>query len=145
MRLSTRTRYGCRALAEVAAAYPAGTPSVREIARKQRLSSKYLESIMQALKVAGLVRATRGMHGGYALTHPPSEVKLSDVFRVLEGPSAPVPCVDTPDLCAMSHDCPTRGTWVELKAAIDGVLNRRTLQDLAARCGAGPDAVPPAL
>jgi Rrf2 family protein len=140
MRLSTRTRYGCRALAEVAVAYPSGTPSVREIAEKQRISPKYLESIMQALKAAGLVRAARGAHGGYALTRPPREISMSDVVRVLEGPSGPVPCVDAPDLCRMAGDCPTRDMWVEMREAMDGVLARRTLQDLAARCADGPEA-----
>jgi len=123
----------------VAAAYPDGTPSIREIAERQQLSPKYLESIMQALKAAGLVRATRGVHGGYALTRPPAEIRMSDIVRVLEGSSAPVPCVDAPDLCGMSGDCPTRDTWVELRAAIEDVLGRRTLQDLAARCGAESD------
>jgi Rrf2 family cysteine metabolism transcriptional repressor len=134
VRLSTRTRYGCRALAEVAAAYPDGTPSIREIAERQRLSPKYLESIMQALKAAGLVRATRGVHGGYTLTRPPAEIRMSDIFRALEGTPAPVPCVDTPELCGMADDCPTRDTWVELRGAIEGVLTRRTLQDLAVKC-----------
>ena len=140
MRLSTRTRYGCRALAEVAAAYPDGMPSIREIAERQHLSPKYLESIMQALKAAGLVRATRGMHGGYALAHPPDQISMSDVFYALEGPPDPVPCLDEPEDCDMAAACPTRETWLELRAAIDGVLARRTLKDLAARCIARADS-----
>ena len=129
----------------MAAAYPDGTPSIREIAERQQLSPKYLEHIMQALKAAGLVRAARGAHGGYALTRPPGEIRMSDVFRVLEGPPAPVPCVDAPGLCGMADDCPTRDTWVELRGAIEGVLASRTLQDLAEKCGADTDAAPPAL
>ena len=140
VRLSTRTRYGCRALAEVAAAYPDGTPSVREIAQRQRLSPKYLENIMQALKAAGLVRAMRGVHGGYTLTRPPNDISVGEVFRVLEGPPDPAPCVEDDDLCGMADQCPTRQMWVELREAIEGVLAGRTLQDLAARCSAEADS-----
>ena len=145
MRLSTRTRYGCRAMAEIAAAYPDGAPSIREIAERQQLSPKYLEHIMQALKTAGLVRAIRGMHGGYALTRPPGEIRMGEVFRVLEGPLAPAPCVDAPDQCGMAENCPTRDAWVEMKRAIEDVLDRRTLQDLAEKCGAAADGPPAAV
>jgi Rrf2 family cysteine metabolism transcriptional repressor len=134
VRISTRTRYGCRAMAELAAAYPDGSPSVREIAERQQVSPKYLEHIMQALKVAGLVRAMRGAHGGYALVRAPGEINVADVFRALEGSPAPVPCVDTPETCAMADDCPTRDTWLELRDAIEGVLEGKTLRDLAGKC-----------
>ncbi len=145
MRLSTRTRYGCRAMAELAAAYPEKAPSVREIAERQRLSPKYLEHIMQALKLAGLVRVTRGMRGGYALARAPQKVKVAEVFRALEGSPAPVLCVDAPETCSMARGCPTRGTWVELRDAIEHVLEGKTLQDLGARCrGRRAQAVPPA-
>ena len=133
MRLSTRMRYGCRAMAELAVAYPREAVSVREIAENQRLSVKYLEHIASALKEAGLVRAIRGMHGGYALCRPPAQISLSDILHALEGSSAPVECVDNPSLCPFWEICPTRETWVEMGEAIEGVLRRTTLQNLAER------------
>ncbi len=124
-------------MAEIAGAYPDGTTSVREIAERQSVSAKYLESIVQPLKAAGLIRAVRGMHGGYELTRPPEQISLAEVFRALEGSPAPVPCVDDPSLCGMVEGCPTRDTWVDVKEAIEAVLEGRTLSDLALKCGEG--------
>lgn len=130
MKLSTKTRYGTRALVELAAAYGGEPISVRELAERQNLSEKYLEQIMAPLKAAGLVKSVRGIGGGYTLARPPSEVRLADIYHVLEGSAAPVDCVDHPDACPMLEVCPTRQTWVELKEAVETVLGRTTLQDL---------------
>ena len=133
MIISTKTRYGARAISELAKAYPDGALSAKEVARKQRLSVKYLEQILSTLKTAGLIRAIRGAHGGYKLTRPPAEIKMIEVFRVLEGSAAPVDCVDHPDSCEMKGICPTRDTWVQIKEAVEGVLESTTLEDLARR------------
>lgn len=133
MRLSTRTRYGSRAMAEIAAVYPDATVSVKEMAQNQHLSPKYLEHIMRALKAAGLIKPVRGMRGGYALTRSPASIKLSEIFCVLEGSPAPVFCVDHPKSCPIRKGCPTRQTWIELKNAITEVLEGTTLEDLAKR------------
>lgn len=130
MKLSTRTRYGTRAMVELAAAYERGPVSVKEVAEKQKLSEKYLEQIMAALKTSGLVNSVRGLHGGYTLARAPSSIRLGDIFRVLEGSPAPVDCVDDPGLCSMRDVCPTRSTWVEMKQALEVVLDGTTLQDL---------------
>jgi len=131
MKLSTRVRYGMRALVELALAYPQGAVSLGEVARTQRVSLKYLEHIIGALRVAGIVRSVRGLGGGYELARPPAEIRLIEIYEILEGPCAPVPCVDAPDTCPMSPLCATRDTWGELKEAIRGVLARKTLEDLA--------------
>jgi Rrf2 family cysteine metabolism transcriptional repressor len=133
MRFSTKTRYGARAMAELAAAYGRGAVSVKDIAESQCVSPKYLEQIMASLKAAGLVEAARGTHGGYQLSRPPETVCLADVFRVLEGTPAPVACVETPGSCAMEEVCPTRETWVEVKDAVQGVLEKTTLRELGER------------
>jgi Rrf2 family protein len=131
MRLSTRTRYAARALAELASARV--TPvSVREIAEGQHISAKYLEQIFHTLNSAGLVRAVRGKSGGYELAKPAASITLKDVFVVFEG-SIALECTDDPDRCPMVDTCATRDTWVELKEAILRVLERTTLQDLAER------------
>jgi Rrf2 family protein len=133
MRLSTRTRFGARALAELAAAPPNNVVSLREIAEKQRIAVKYLEQIVNRLKRAGLVRAVRGMHGGYALARPPGRITLKEVCEVLEGSFSVVDCVDHPGSCLLEDVCPTRETWAEMKGTMMGVLERTTLEDLVAR------------
>jgi Rrf2 family protein len=133
MRFSTRTRYGARAMVELAAAYPDRAVSVRQMAQNQRLSAKYLEHIVSALKAAGLIEAVRGMHGGYVLSRPPEEIDLSEIFHVLDGYPSPVDCVEDPDRCPMRGVCPTRDTWVQVAEAIEGILGSTTLRDLLGR------------
>jgi len=133
MKISTRARYGTRAMIEFALAYPERIVSVKEVAERQGISGKYLEQIMTLLKSAGLVRAVRGMHGGYALAKAPSGIKLSDIYQVLEGPIAPVDCVDRSHSCPLEDTCATRQTWQEIKEALSGVLESTTLKDLVDR------------
>ncbi len=133
MQFSTKLRYGSRALAELAVAYPQGTISVRELADRQEISAKYLEQIMSRLKAAGIVESVRGLHGGYRLAVPPGECRLSEVFRALEGSPAPVACLDQAGECPLEDRCPTRSTWSEVKEAIMEVLEKTTLADLAER------------
>jgi len=131
MKLSTRTRYGTRALAELAGAWPESSVSVRDMATSQQLSVKYLENILVPLKAAGLVTAARGVKGGYKLSKTPGKIKLSDIFRALEGSTAPVACVDEPGSCPLRKDCPTRETWCRIGQAIQEVLDGTTLADIA--------------
>jgi len=133
MQFSTKMRYGARALVELATAWPDRTISVREMARGQRISHKYLGQIMSALKAAGLIKAVRGVHGGYELARPPADITLGQVFQILEGSAAPVECVDKPGACQLEPLCPTRDSWAEIKSAIEGVLDATTLQDLVRR------------
>lgn len=130
MKLSTRTRYGMRAMYEIALAYPDKAIPVKEIASRQGLSPKYLEQIIAPLKASGLVKLVRGMHGGYTLASAPESVRLSEIFEALEGAISPVDCVDSPEECDIRDTCPTRDLWVEMKEAMSGVLERKTLQDL---------------
>lgn len=132
MRLSTTVRYGARAIAQLAAS-PDRPVSVREIARQQVISAKYLERILKDLKAGGIVEAVHGKRGGYVLARSPESITLKDLYDVLEGSAAPVACVDCPESCGMQDLCPTRDTWIELKEAIASVLERTTVQDLANR------------
>ncbi len=133
MKLSTRSRYGSRAMAELASAYPKPAVSVKELAQRQHLSIKYLEHLMAPLKAAELVKAVRGLHGGYVLARPPANINLGEVFRVLEGSPAPLDCVDHPEACPMRATCPTRDTWVEMKEALQEILESTTLEHLVER------------
>ncbi len=131
MKLSTRTRYGTRALVELALAPPGCPLSVRRIAQRQDISPKYLEQIMIPLRQAGIVESVRGPNGGYVLGRPPEDIRLVEVYRLLEGSAAPVDCLDSDGSCPMHDVCPSRETWGRIKEAIERVLQSKTLADLA--------------
>ncbi len=133
MKIPTTVRYGARAVAYLAGAYPGRAVSAREIGEKLRISAKYLEHILRALKAAGLVQAVHGKQGGYVLSRSPGGITLKDVYETLAGSLAPVDCVDHPKSCPMVEGCPARDTWVQVKDAIAGVLGRTSVQDLVER------------
>jgi len=134
MKLSTRTRYGLRAILELAQNQTAEPLQVKTIAQHQLVSIKYLEQLMSMLRSAGLVRGIRGSKGGYSLAKPANLIKLSDVFHCLEGPSAiTVECLENQDYCARVGDCVTRQVWAEVQKSIMNVLESTTLQDLVDR------------
>ncbi|UCC59252.1 MAG: RrF2 family transcriptional regulator [Dehalococcoidia bacterium] len=133
MKLSTRGRYATRALLDLALHFGEGPLMVKDIAKRQEVSDRYLEQILTPLKSAGLVRVVRGARGGFSLARPPSEIKLIDIIQIMEGSTAPVECVDHADCCTRSESCVTREVWSELKQAINGVLESTTLQHLVER------------
>jgi len=133
MRLSTKARYGTRAMLDLAINSGEGPVLVREIARRQGFSARYLEQLLLFLKIAGLVRATRGARGGFSLAKPPSEIKLSEIIQIMEGSMAPVECVDNAGVCSRADLCVTREIWGEMKQAMDRILESTTLQDLVER------------
>ncbi len=130
MRLTTKCRYGTRAMVEMGMAYGKGAVQLNRIAEKQKVSPKYLVHLLASLKAAGLVKAVRGARGGYLLDKPPSEIKLIEVFRALEGTTSPVECVDDPKACAKSDLCVARDVWSRIGQAISNILESTTLQDL---------------
>ena len=133
MRLSTKARYGVRAMLSLALDYGRGPIPLKEVAEQQEISVKYLEHLMASLRSAGLVRSVRGAHGGYLLAKSPSQIRLDEVVRVLEGSIAPVECVDDASLCGRVGLCVTRDVWGEMKEAMASVLASTTLQDLVER------------
>jgi len=133
MKLSTRTRYGVRAILELAVKDGSGPLRVKTIAQSQDISAKYLEQLMSILKSAGFVRSIRGSKGGYMLAKAPNQIKLSDVFDCLEGPVTTVECVEDKDYCARAADCVARQVWAQVQQAIKNVLQSITLQDLVDR------------
>ena len=133
MKLSTRVRYGTRALLDLAGHGGKGAVLLRDIAQRQQISLMYLEHLVTPLITAGIVRSTRGPRGGIWLAKPPQEIKLNEVVRLFEGSIAPVECVNSPKTCPRSDFCVTRDVWGELKRAVNGVLESTTLQDLLER------------
>jgi Rrf2 family cysteine metabolism transcriptional repressor len=131
MKLSTRTRYGTRALLELALHKGEGPIFLKDIARKQQISLPYLEHLVAPLIAGGIIRSAKGPHGGVSLARDPGEIKLSEITQLLEGPMAPVECINHPEVCKRSNTCAARDVWSRLKEAMDGVLESTTLQDLA--------------
>ena len=133
MKLSTRARYGTRALLDLALHQGERPVILKDIAQRQQVSLRYLEHIIGSLIAAGIIRSTRGARGGVSLARPPEEIKLSEVVQVLEGSITPAECVDNPGICDRSELCVTRDIWDELKKAMNGLLESITLQDLLGR------------
>ncbi len=133
MRLSTKGRYGARAMLDLALNSSEGPVLLRDIAKRQEVSEKYLEHSITTLRKAGLVRSIRGARGGYVLAKLPSQIRLSEIMQVLEGSMAPVECVDDPQVCQRAQLCVTRDIWAKMKEAIDNILESITLQDMVER------------
>ena len=133
MKLSTRARYGTRALLDLAVHGGEGPVLLRDIAQRQQISLMYLEHLVRPLIAAGIVRSTRGPKGGIWLARPPQEIKLSEVVRLFESSTAPVECVNNPEACPRSDFCVTHDIWDELKRVVNGFLESTTLQDLLER------------
>jgi len=140
MRVSTRGRYGLRAMFELASHYGQGPMLMSTVAERQNLSRKHLHALLTTLKSADLVRSFRGPGGGFQLARPPAQIRLSEVLRALEGPLSLVHCVEDREACDRADTCVARGVWRQLSDAIHGVLDGATLQDLVGQEHAGcPD------
>ncbi len=133
MKLSTKGRYGTRALLELALHQGEGPMLLKDIAQRQQISLQYLAHLIAPLIAGGLIRSTRGAKGGVSLVKPPEQVKLSEVIQLLEGSLTLVDCVNNPEACDRAELCVTRDIWGEMKRAMDGVLESTTLQDLVER------------
>ena len=133
MKLSARACYGTRALVELASRWKNGPTLLKDIARKHNVSVPYLARLMSPLIAAGLVRSTRGAHGGVWLVKHPGEVKLDEVIRLLEGPVTAMACVSDGDGCPHSEVCATRDVWSDLDAVVTDALSSTTLRDLVDR------------
>ena len=135
MRVSAKVDYALRALLELAAA-PPGPVKGERLATAQEIPPKFLENILTELRRAEIVASQRGVDGGYRLAKPASEISVADVVRALEGPIASVRGV-RPD--EIEYTGPARSLqplWIELRAAMRGVLEGTTLADLVERSAA---------
>ena len=133
MKLSTRTRYGIRAVIELAQHKEKRPLQLKLIAERQGISIKYLEQLMSVLRSSGFIRSIRGSRGGYKLARSAEDIKLSEIFRCLEGPVTTAECTENKDYCERAADCVAREVWVQVEEAIHGVLDSITLGDLVKR------------
>lgn len=128
--ISTKARYALRIMVDLAN-HRNELVSVSSIASRQCISDKYIEQIMTILKRAGYITAVRGAQGGYRLASAPSQYRVGDILRLLEGSLSPVDCLSDKNVgCERMDSCPTIKMWKELKAAINGVVDAYTIEDL---------------
>ncbi|WP_206812670.1 RrF2 family transcriptional regulator [Paradesulfitobacterium ferrireducens] len=132
MKLSTKGRYGLKAMFDLAQHFGEGPISLKSIAERQDISEHYLEQLISGLRKAGLVKSVRGAQGGYVLGREPGKMTIGDVIRVLEGPIAPVDCVaeEDPECCSKADYCVTRTVWEKVRDSIAEVLDSITLEDM---------------
>ena len=134
MRLSTKSRYGLRALFDMA--YHAGTlpAQIKDISRRQNISPRYLEQIFQDLKRGGLLNSRRGPQGGYFLSRKPDEINVHQIITAAEGEMALVDCIKSgkgcKKECDFDNECVTQKVWLEASNRLTEYLSSVTLKDL---------------
>ena len=133
MKIPTRVRYGLRFMIELAAHYGKELVFLKNIARSQGISEKYLSQIVIDLKTANLIDGFRGAHGGYVLVRAPAEISVHDIFIVLEGDLTLVDNAQNPALCSKALNCVSQEVWDKLGQVMTGTLKAISLADLLER------------
>jgi len=120
-------------MVELASHYGEGPIELKEIAKRENISLKYLEQVINPLRADGLVKAIRGAKGGYSLAKPPSEICLYDVIETLEGPLNLLDCLHDTKACQKVSSCVTREIWKEVSDAMSKIFYSVTLEDMVNR------------
>jgi Rrf2 family transcriptional regulator, cysteine metabolism repressor len=133
LKISTKVRYGIRAMLDLAMHYGNRPVLLKDISHRQGLSLKYLDRILVALKVVGLVKSLRGAKGGYVLNEKPAKITMYQILKALEGPIELVGCVSNKSYCHKNGSCVMHDIWNELGRAMEGTLKSTSLEDLIIR------------
>lgn len=137
MKLSTKSTYGLRAMVNIALEHKKGAISVKEISKKEGISSVYLEQLLNKLRRENLVKSVRGPRGGYTLSRSPSKITVADIVKTLEGNITPVDCTSGREswkmACGRSKTCVAKIVWTKLAKVIDDCLESVTLADLCSK------------
>ena len=132
MKISTKGRYAIRLMLDLALNNTGEAISLKDGAKRQDISDKYLEQIISVLNRAGYVKSVRGAQGGYYLRKRPEDYTVGMILRLTEGSLAPVSCIDEEDeiTCDKQDSCVTVILWKKINDAISDVVDHTTLQDL---------------
>lgn len=135
MKISTKGEYGIRAMIELARCYGQGYVQSAVIAAARDVPENYLYQLLITLRKAGLIRSRRGPQGGHMLSRPPDRISLAEVVLALEGPLAPVACVQDSIVhdCTFGDTCVVRGVWEKVTDATRRILEDTTFEELVAR------------
>ena len=129
MKLSTKGRYGVKAMVDLAIHYGGSPVSIKSISQRQNISEYYLEQLFSSLRKAKLIKSIRGAQGGYVLSREPKDITVAEIMYVLEGPIEIAECIDGVS-CDNLDCCATRLLWAKIKNSIDDVMKSVTLQDI---------------
>ena len=129
-KISTRIRYGLRALMELAEKKESDPLSLEKIAKNQNISLKYLESIFKLLKNNNIIKSIRGPGGGYQLYNSAESINLYMIFSAIEGKVLLSDCIEKKDVCDKTDACKARGLWKDFNKHIIEFLEKRTLKDI---------------
>ncbi|CAB1243345.1 RrF2 family transcriptional regulator [Clostridium sp. MT-14] len=132
MKLSTKGRYGVKAMVDLAIHYSEEPSSIKSISERQNISEYYLEQLFSSLRKSNLIKSIRGAQGGYILNREPKDITIADIMGVLEGPVEISDCIDenSESSCSRIDCCATRLLWSKIKESIDQVMKFTTLQDM---------------
>ena len=132
MKITTKGRYGLRALIDLAKYSEIEPVSINSIATRQGISERYLEQLMTLLKRAGLIKSIRGAGGGYVLAKAMEEISVGDILRALEGSLEPVECsgFNEEDSCEAAGGCVTKYVWQRINESINRTVNEISLRQL---------------
>ena len=130
MRISTKGRYALSVMIDLAIHDNGEFISLKDIAKRQNISNKYLEQIVAMLNKAGFLQTARGNNGGYKLTKKPEDYSVGDILRATEGDLAPTTCVTEEGKCARQTECLNYSFWEGLDKVINDYVDSKTLADL---------------
>ncbi|NMA95383.1 MAG: Rrf2 family transcriptional regulator [Clostridiales bacterium] len=132
MKISTRGRYGLRAMVDLALHYEKGYIPLKTIAGRQEISEGYLEQLFAILRKENLIDSVRGAQGGYRLSDSPENIEVGKILRALEGPIVPVECAANrgDPKCQRYSNCSTRSLWEKMRHSIEEVVDSVSLKDL---------------
>ncbi|HLP05691.1 MAG TPA: Rrf2 family transcriptional regulator [Paludibacter sp.] len=130
MRVNTKIRYGLRTIIEIASTQEPNGILQKDIAKNQHISLKYLDPIIAALKVKGLVTSSKGRGSGYKLTRDPKDITMLDIYTAFETIEI-IECINNLSFCdRASHDCKGRNFWNEFRCNIINILKNKTLEQI---------------
>lgn len=130
MKISTKGRYALRVMIDLAMNDSGNYIPLKDIAKRQEISNKYLEQIIALLNKAGFLETARGNTGGYKLAKEPKEYVVGDILRATEGDLSPIYCLTEKGECLRKQECKTHSFWKGLDNVINDYINSKTLEDL---------------
>ncbi len=139
MKLPTKIRYAVRSVVELAERDQSAPTPVKDLAKAQDLSAKYVKQLMNRLQKAGIVTGHPGIHGGYTLARDPADISLFDIYKALDVSLVLVPCVADPPDCDRIDRCSATVVWRRLFDSLEGILKQTSVAHLtASESGANP-------
>jgi Rrf2 family transcriptional regulator, cysteine metabolism repressor len=131
MKLTTKSRYGTRAILDLAGGFDGETPvQLKQIAKRQKISVKYLEQIMTSLSRSGIVKGVKGKGGGFIPAKPLDKITLNSIIEALEGKPVQIQCAGSDNFCKHCKTCIMNDVWKKMKEAMENVLDSYTLKDM---------------